>query len=142
MINLNQFNTDEEHEKVLKIEGEDFNLYKAVACIHLGKYLEGLKYSGKNTYETAYIFYKLRKYKKGLKICNKNSGERWDVLTSQISFGMGYYNKAFEYLNKVSKDDEIVVNLQAMKSLGILVDKVNTIPGHSLYMKKKEDSIL
>lgn len=142
MINLNNFKTQEDHEKVLNLEGSDINSYKAVACIHLGKYEEGLKYCSKNSYESAYIYYKLRRYKKGLKICNKNSGEKWDVLTSQILFGMGYYNKAFEYLSKLPKDDEIVVNLQAMKSMGILVDKVSRVPGHSLYIKKREENTM
>jgi hypothetical protein len=142
MINLNNFKTQEDHEKILNLEGSDTNSYKVVACIHLEKYEEGLKYCSKNSYEAAYIYYKLRKYKKGLKICNKNSGEKWDVLTSQILFGMGYYNKAYEYLSRLPKDDEIVVNLQAMKSMAILTDKVNKVPGHSLYIKKREDNMM
>lgn len=142
MIDLNNFKTTNDHEKILLLEGEEFNKYKLIACIHLGRYTEGLKYSLKNTFESAYLYYKLKKYKKALRICNKNKSEYFDMLKSQILYCLGYYNEAFNLLNKFPKDDEIVVNLQAMKSLGILVQNVNKVIGHPLYIKNKEDKIM
>ncbi|EOB14641.1 hypothetical protein NBO_20g0028 [Nosema bombycis CQ1] len=39
------------------------------------------------------------------------------------------------------KDDEIVINMQAMKSMALLTEKTNSICGHKLWMKKKDEII-
>lgn len=142
MIDLNKFKTSNDHEKILNLEGEEFNKYKLVACIHLGRYNDALKFCTKNSFESAYVYYKLKNYKKALKICNKNNSEKFDMLKSQILYCTGFYNEAFNILNNFPKDDEIVVNLQAMKSLGILLQNVSKEIGHPLYMKNKEDGIM
>ncbi|WUR02267.1 putative signal recognition particle subunit SRP72 [Vairimorpha necatrix] len=139
MIDPNNFQTLEEHEKLANLDIPDIKNFKAVAFLHIGKFEEALKFSQKDSYESAYALYKLRKYKKALKIANKHSGEKWDVLKSQILYCMGYFNEAFKFLNKLKKDDEIVVNLQAMQSLGELTNKVNKHHFHNLYIKKKEE---
>lgn len=125
MIEPNNFQSEKDHEKITKLEEPEVNSRKAVAFLHLGYYSEALKFCIKGSFEAAYAYYKL-----------------WDVLKSQILYGMGYFNKAYELLNKLPKDDEIVVILQAMKCLGILIEKVNKVVGHKLYLKKKEEEMM
>lgn len=139
MLDLNILENEQNHEKIAALEGEEFNKYKSIALIHLGRYKEALKYVNKGSFEAAYIFYKLRNFKKALKIICKFTDERSEVLRSQILYSIGYYNKAYEALSKLPKDDEIVINLQAMKSMAILTDKVNKSCGHKLWMKKRDD---
>lgn len=139
MIDINNLQSTEVHEKITKLELPEIGPYKAVALIHLDKYQEALKYCIKGSYESAYIYYKLKKFCKALKIVNKNSGEKWDVLKSQILYRMGFFNSAFNCLSKLPRDDDIVVNLQAIKSMGILTNSVNNYVFHKLYIKKKEE---
>ncbi|KAF9762983.1 hypothetical protein NGRA_1618 [Nosema granulosis] len=139
MVDLNILENDQDHEKIACLEGKEFDRYRAIALIHLGKYNEALKFVNKGSFEAAYVYYKLKNYKKALKIISKFSDEKGFVLKSQILYSMGFYNKAYEALSTLPKDDEVVINLQAMKSMAILTHNVNRSCGHKLWMKKRDE---
>jgi tetratricopeptide (TPR) repeat protein len=129
---------NEEHEKIALLSEEEFNPFKAIAYIHLGRYAEALKCARKGSFETAYILYKLKKYKKALRILRRLSDERSRVLTSQCLYYLGYYNTAYKILSEFARDDETVVNLQAMKSLALLADKSRAIHGKRFSIAAKD----
>lgn len=117
MENLETLMKSSEHEKILQLPSPEYNRYKVIAAIQLEKYTEALLYSSKNTFEQAYILYKLKKFKKALKVLRKLKGTAVEILTSQCLYFMGYYTKAYKILSKHGNTDEFAVNLSAMKAL-------------------------
>lgn len=111
-----------EHDKIVQL-GEEFQSLKTVAHINMGNYGEALKCAARGSFEMAYILYKLRKYKRALRILRGMDSEASRVLRSQCLYYLGYYNGAYQMLSGMKRDDDVVVNLQAMKSLAIAADR-------------------
>lgn len=122
-MSLHDLVKNNQHEEIARLNGCELNPFKAVAYIHMGDFKQALKHASKGSFEMAYILYKLKKYKKALRILRQIRTEGSQVLASQCLYYLGYYNTAYQILSKLKKDDDIVVNLQAMKSLAILADK-------------------
>ncbi|KAM0680941.1 hypothetical protein GINT2_000747 [Glugoides intestinalis] len=117
MENLETLMKTNQHEKILLLPSPEYNRYKVIAAIQLEKYTEALLYSTKNTFEQAYILYKLKKFKKALKVLRKLKGTAVEILASQCLYFMGYYIKAYKVLSKHGISDEFAVNLSAIKAL-------------------------
>lgn len=120
MKDLKTLLENNEHEKILELPSPEFDKYKVVAAIHLERYEDGLVFASKNSFETAYIYYKLRNFKKSLKILRKLHGTAVDVLKSQCLYFLGYYSEAYRLLSQHGSSDEYAVNLSAMESLSYL----------------------
>nr|ABO69721.1 unknown [Nosema bombycis] len=101
MVNLNEIETIESYEKIAKLEGDEYNQYKVIALINLDKFKEALKFVQPGSFEAAYIYYKLKNYKKALKIISKFKDEKSFILKSQILYSIGFYNKAYEILRNM-----------------------------------------
>lgn len=128
METLKDLLINKEHNKILQLPSPEFDSYKAVAAIHLEKYEEALVFADKNTFETAYAYYKLKNYKKALKIIRKLEGKPAEVLASQCLYFLGQFSNAFHILEKHGDSDEYAVNLLAMKSLNHLNVKYQNRP--------------
>lgn len=80
--------------------------------------LEALRLTGDYRFEEAYILYKLKKYRKSLKILKGlDESERRNVLLSQVLYFLGKYEKAYEILAKCEYEKERDINLLAMEVL-------------------------
>jgi hypothetical protein len=130
---------NEEHEEIASLEGEEFNPYRAIAYINLGRYAEALRCAKKGSFEMAYILYKLKRYRRALRILRKLSDDGSRVLASQCLYYLGYYNSAYRILSGFKRDDEIVVNLQAMKSLALLAHKSKGAYGRKFSVPAKDE---
>lgn len=110
----------EEHEKILELPSPEYNKYKVIAAIHLDRYEEALRYAQKSSFEQAYVYYKLKQFKKALKILKKLTGRAVNILKSQCLYLMGYYSAAYKLLFSYGTSDSYGVNLSAMEALGRL----------------------
>ncbi|ADM12555.1 uncharacterized protein Eint_110550 [Encephalitozoon intestinalis ATCC 50506] len=140
-MNLYDLVRSNSHEEISRLDHPEFNRFRAVAYINMGKFGEALKYAEKRSFERAYALYKLKKYKKALRILRYLDTEGSKVLASQCLYYLGYYNTAYKVLSEIKKDDEIVINLQAMKSLAILADKNQYTFGNKFQLRKKDDLV-
>lgn len=120
MEDLKSLIQNEAHEKILELPGHEYDRYKAIASIYLERYKEALQYAPKNSFEMAYSYYKLRDFKKALKILRKLSGKEVDILKSQCLYFLGYYSEAYAALSKYGNSDEFAVNLSAINALWLL----------------------
>lgn len=120
MESLEELIKSENHEKILELSSPEYDRYKVIAAINLEKYEEALIYSTKNSFEEAYIFYKLKNFKRALRILRKLKGSNVEILKSQCLYFMGYYAEAYEILSKQGCTDEFAVNLSAMEALSSL----------------------
>ncbi|EPR78167.1 hypothetical protein SLOPH_1813 [Spraguea lophii 42_110] len=134
MENLDKYIADNNHLEILNIDNKSINLHKCIALIHLKKYNEALTYCS-DSFEKAYIYYKLKKYKKAMKILKKIQieGKKKDILMAQILFKLKYYNAALNILYKYI-DDEIYINIIAAESL-IEGSKIFQISNRSIISK-------
>lgn len=120
MENLKELIKREDHENILLLPSPEYNRYKAIAAINLDRYDEALLYAAKNSYEQAYVYYKLKNFKKSLKILRKLSGKKVDILKSQNLYFLGYYDEAYKLLSAHGNKNEFAVNLAAMDALNAL----------------------
>ena len=111
------------HHKILELVGDSYNPIKAIAAINIGEYEKAYKLATKNSFEAAYALYKLRRYKRALRILRKLDGTASEMLKSQCLYFLGYYSEAHQILSKISTKDEFAVNLAAMESLSYLNEK-------------------
>lgn len=132
---------DEEHEEIARLEGAEFYPFKTVACIQVGRFSEALRYAAKGSFEQAYILYKLKKYKRALRILRNMNTEGSAVLSSQCLYYLGYYNNAYKMLSKIKKDDDVVVNLQAMKSLAVLAQRSQQMFGSKFALRAMDEPV-
>lgn len=109
----------DDHESILTL-GPEYNNYKVIAAIHLGRYEEALLLLDYPCFEKAYCFYKLRKFHKSLKICKKLEGKNIDILKAQNLYFLGYYSDAYKILSNYGVSDEYAVNLSSMEALNHL----------------------
>ncbi|AFM99330.1 hypothetical protein EHEL_110560 [Encephalitozoon hellem ATCC 50504] len=138
-MNLHDLVKNDCHEEISRLEHPEFNQFRVVAYINLGKFEEALRYAEKDSFERAYALYKLKKYKKALRILKRIDTEGSKVLASQCLYYLGYYNTAYKILSEVKKDDDIVVNLQAMKGLAMLADKNQYAFGNKFQLRKRDE---
>ncbi|KAL6120702.1 hypothetical protein NUSPORA_02526 [Nucleospora cyclopteri] len=117
MESLKELISTENYDKILQLMGGKYNKYKTVAAIHLNRFEEALEYVEKNSFLEAYIFYKLRNFKKSLKILRKLNGKKVDILIAQNLYFLGFFNDAYKILSKHGVEDEFAVNLSAMQAL-------------------------
>lgn len=134
MENLKSLIENNEHEKILQLKSPEYDRYKAIAAIQLEKYEEALLYTQKLSFECAYVYYKLKNFKKSLKILRKLSGKDVDILKSQCLYFLGYYVDAYKILSQFETKNEFAVNLLAMESLASINNKNRTKP--SLFTSK------
>ncbi|AFN84037.1 hypothetical protein EROM_110550 [Encephalitozoon romaleae SJ-2008] len=138
-MNLYDLVKNDCHEEISRLEHPEFSRFRAVAFISMGKFKEALKYTEEGSFERAYVFYKLKKYKKALRILRHIDTEGSKVLTSQCLYYLGYYNTAYQILAEVKRDDDIVVNLQAMKGLATLADSNQYVFGNKFQLRKRDE---
>ncbi|KAG5858691.1 putative TPR-like repeat domain-containing region [Encephalitozoon hellem] len=138
-MNLYDLVKNDCHEEISRLEHPEFNQFRVVAYINLGKFEEALRYAEKDSFERAYALYKLKKYKKALRILKHIDTEGSKVLASQCLYYLGYYNTAYKILSEVKKDDDIIVNLQAMKGLAMLADKNQYVFGNKFQLRKRDE---
>ncbi|TBU18375.1 hypothetical protein CWI38_0244p0040 [Hamiltosporidium tvaerminnensis] len=120
MNTLQSLIQNKDHKAISLLPSPTYDVYKGVACIHMEKYNEALNFVNKNSYEYAYCLYKLKNYKKSIRILKKlENTPKVMILLSQCLYYLGYYNGAYEILSGLSSDDEIVVNISAIKSMAI-----------------------
>lgn len=130
---------NKDHEKILELEGKEYDIYKGIALINLEKYSDSLNYLEKSSFERAYAYYKLRKYKRALRILKKMKLEdRVIILMSQIFYKMKYFYTAYYFLSMIKIDDEIAVNLNAIRSLALGSSKLGKF---SIGCKDSEDYV-
>ncbi|KAH9410595.1 putative TPR-like protein [Ordospora pajunii] len=139
LMDIYELVRNNEHEQICAVEHPGLAHFRAVACIFLGRYEEALRHAEKNSFEAAYALYKLKKYKKALRILKGIDGEGSRVLSSQCMFFLGYYGSAYKMLSKIKMDDDVAVNLQAMKSMAILASKNMYEYGNRFQVRKMDD---
>ena len=140
-MNLHDLVRGERHEEISRLEGPEFGQFRAVACIRLGRFEEALGCVEKGSFEHAYVLYKLRRYRRALRILRRMDSEGSRVLSSQCLYYLGYYNTAYKMLAGVKRDDDVVVNLQAMKSLAILADRSLSVLGSKFGVRKRDELV-
>lgn len=126
------------HEEISRLDHPEFRQFKAVACIRMGRFEDALQCVEKGSFEHAYTLYKLRRYKRALRVLRRIDTEGSRVLSSQCLYYLGYYNTAYKLLSGVKRDDDVVVNLQAMRSLAILADKNQCVFGNKFQLCKRD----
>ena len=131
MESIEKLVRQEDHALIVEMEGEEYNVYKCVALIKLERYKEAIKYAKSLPFELAYINYKLKKFRRSLKIIENvgSKDTKFEVLKSQVLYKLGRYYDAYSVLKECSLyDDEFFINLESMRSLGIFarncLDKV------------------
>lgn len=124
MNKLQSLIQNNDHNAISMLPSPTYDVYKGVAYIHMEKYSEALSFVGKYSYEYAYCLYKLKNYKKSVRILKRlETTPKVIILLSQCLYYLGYYNGAYEILSGVRVDDEIVVNLSAIRSMAIFANK-------------------
>lgn len=118
--NVQELIDAEKHEEILGLDSPTYDKYKIVACIFLGRYRDALIYCTENTFEKAYCFYKLKNFKRSLKVLNKLSGQNVECLRAQCLYFIGRYSESHEIMSKFPNRDEIAVNMSAIESLNVL----------------------
>lgn len=130
----------EDYDSIIHLEGQEYDEYKCVALIKLERYKEALKYAKPLSFELAYINYRLKKFKKCLKIIDKNVNNRevkFQLLRAQTLYNLGRYNDAYSILRHCPLDDEIAINLEAIRSMAsIAACSDNTAPTKCSLIKK------
>lgn len=133
MTDVENLVANKNHLAITEIEDPNVNEYKCIAFIKLSMYKEALPLCVENSYEMIYVLYKLKKYGKCLRMINKsseNQSSRFKILKSQVLYNLGRYNQAYLSLKDVTLDDEVAINLEAMKSLAISKKQyANKLPG-------------
>ncbi|KAL0265612.1 UNVERIFIED_CONTAM: hypothetical protein PYX00_011325 [Menopon gallinae] len=132
----------EDYDSILKLEGREYDEYKCVTLIKLEKHKEALMYAKPLSFELAYINYRLKRFKKCLKLINKNTNNkelRFQFLKAQTLYNLGRYNDAYNVLRVCPLDDEVVINLEAMRSMAsIAACSDGGVPAKCSLMKKDE----
>lgn len=117
MDDLETLITEKKHEKILAFEGENFAKYKVIAALFLNKFEEALKYAEKNSFEMAYAYYRLKKYKKALSIVRQQKTKEFEILKAQCLYYLGYYAEAYNIIARYGTNNEHAVNLKAIESM-------------------------
>lgn len=120
MENLQSLIANNQHEKIIALEGEEYRKYKCIANIQIENYKKGLELADPNSFEECYCLYKLRNFKKCIRkinrIKNKENKEAFDVLLAQALYFQGYYGESYEILKKYPSA-AACINLRATESL-------------------------
>lgn len=95
---------------------------KVVALIKLERHEEALRAAKNNSYEKAYCYYRVKKYKSCLKTVGGRLGEKWAILKAQALYALGRYRESAQAMQQVLQGDERAVNFSAAVSLGRLSD--------------------
>ncbi len=117
MLDLKTLISKNEHSKILELEGPEYNKYKTVAAIFLNKFEDALVYADNDSFEKAYVLYRLKRYKRALRIVKKHNTKKSKILMAQCLYNIGYYAASYEILSQYGNSDEYAVNLQAMESM-------------------------
>lgn len=143
MKSIKQIVEEKNYDQILKLEGEEYDAYKCITLIKLEKYKEAIKYAKPCSFELAYANYKLKNFKKCLRIIRKSqeASAKFIVLKSQALYNMGRYNEAYKILSQLPLDDELVINLQAIKSLAFVADMSEHRTPSKYSLMKGDDSV-
>ncbi|KAM0687980.1 hypothetical protein COBT_000771 [Conglomerata obtusa] len=132
MSNIMELIKNNEHEKIIALEGNQYNQYKTIAYLFLERYKEALEHAEKESYEYCYCLYKLRKYKKCVKLIKKINPdglyeEKYKILLSQALYFMGYYNSSAKALGNLSSGPTYINFLAAnnLAQAGTFSNKIN-----------------
>lgn len=117
---LKELIQNNDHKKILQLPSPEYDKYKVIAAIHLEKYQEALCFASKNSFEQAYIYYRMKNYKKSLKILRKLKGVNVEILKSQCLYFLGYFYDSYKILEPLGNTDEFAVNLSAIQSMNHL----------------------
>lgn len=135
----------EDYDSILRLEGQEYDDYKCVALIRLERHKEALKYAKPASFELAYINYRLKKFKKCLKLIDRsvNSKElKFQLLRAQTLYNLGRYNDAYSILRQCPLDDEIAVNLEAMRSMAFIAARsANAAPTKCSLIQKDSPAL-
>lgn len=138
MTSLHELIKNEDHEKILELES---GKHKCIALIKLKRFKEALEHCDPISYESAYVFYSLKKYKRALKVLNEldNSQEKVKILKSQVLYYLSRYNEAYTLLSECTLSEEMIINLTAMRSLAELAHSTTKQIGSKYSVKKKDE---
>lgn len=144
MKDVDKLVKDQNYEGIMNLESPKYNIYKCITLINMENYKEAMKYADYSSFELAYINYKLKNYKKCLKIIENNdkSDPKFQILMSQVLYNTGRYNEAYDMLAKYKLCDEVAVNLQAMESLSTVAHESNQKTPPSPYSLTKLDEMV
>lgn len=107
-MSLGDFINKEEKKKVT--EGKQ----QCLSLIALGKYKEALGEAKNNSFEKAYCYYKLGKYKAAIKTAGKREGRQWESIRMQSYYSLNRYTDAIREGDKIYKiNGESLVNYSA-----------------------------
>lgn len=127
MTNLKELVEENRHKEILQLESPLFDRYKVTAAILLKRYRDALIYIKGNTYEKAYCFYKLKEYKRALRIIrnikreNKTTHIKLNVLAAQCLYYMNKYDEAYGVYRDIRNySNEYAVNMSACEALNSL----------------------
>lgn len=138
-MHLEEILNNKDHRRTLCLPSPEFDKYKAVAAIHLEKYDDALTFASKNSFEQAYIYYRLKNYKKSLKILRKLEGREIEILKAQCLYFLGHFHDAYIILKRQGSTDEFAVNLMAIASMNDLSAKDRVAP--SIFTVTEEELI-
>ncbi|KAI5191188.1 hypothetical protein NEMIN01_1396 [Nematocida minor] len=97
---------------------------KTVALMKMDRFKEALKYCYNNTFEKAYCFYRIGKYKCALKTAGKKKGSAWISLRSQIYYKLDRHLDAIKEIGKLKEiKGPVLVNYAANVALAIAENK-------------------
>ncbi|KAI5171890.1 hypothetical protein NEFER03_1155 [Nematocida sp. LUAm3] len=88
--------------------------------IEAGMYEEALQHSKNNSFEKAYCYYKIGKYRSALKTAAKKQGEKWSALRMQTYYCLDRYAEALKESKSLPKKGAVFVNYAAALSLHIM----------------------
>ena len=128
---------NDRHEEILLLDSPQYDRFKIRAAIFLERYRDAMLYIKGNTFEKAYCFYKLKNFKRALKVLNKLEGTNVEILKGQCLYFMGYFKEAFHKLEKHGKSDEFAVCLSACEAMNSLATNETS----NLFMIKSDKKI-
>lgn len=105
---------------------------KGISLIKLERFKEALKYCHNNTFEKAYCYYKIGKYKSALKTSGTKTGDAWHTLRSQIYYKMDRHQSAVDEMKKLKSQEKhgpVLVNYAANVALSVAESKTEDNSG-------------
>lgn len=142
MSTVEQLAADKDYESILSLEGEKYDNYKCITLIKLERYVEALAYAKSSPFELAYIYYKLKNFKKCLETIrsSRRDEQKFKILEAQALYGYGKYNSAYKVLSTCSLDEEeVVVSLEAARSMASLANASESRVPSKYSVTKRDD---
>lgn len=110
-----------------QVEGEQEEPLSSL--IERKEYEQALKKAKNNTFEKAYCYYKLKKYKACLKTAGKKEGQMWSTLRMQAYYALDEHVKALHEAVGLPLIGELLVNYTASLALALSNKKTEEAEG-------------